>query len=337
MATLGLSPHDPLLPREPGGLGLGAALALLAHGGLMAALALGLHWRIPKPPEVVSAELWAAVPQAAAPTPAPAPEAPPPAPVSPPTPAPAPAPTPAPPPAPSPTELQAQRDADIAIEKQREKEREKEREKLAAEKRHQAELAEAQKKREAQQRVAAEKEAAEKKASAEKAAADKKAAAEKKEAADKKAREDKLRDDKARKDKEAAEQREAQADAERLAKQREANLKRMMSEAGATGTGSGTGTAAADAAPSAAYAGRIKAEIKPNILLPNDVRGNPVAEVEVRCAPDGSILSRRIVKRSGNTAWDDAVLRAIDRTAKLPRDTDGRIPGTMILVFPRQE
>jgi hypothetical protein len=31
------------------------------------------------------------------------------------------------------------------------------------------------------------------------------------------------------------------------------------------------------------------------------------------------------------------VLRAIDRTATLPRDIDGRIPPTMILVFPRRE
>ncbi|HRP27833.1 MAG TPA: protein TolA, partial [Burkholderiaceae bacterium] len=30
---------------------------------------------------------------------------------------------------------------------------------------------------------------------------------------------------------------------------------------------------------------------------------------------------------------DDAVLRAIDKTAVLPRDVDGRVPSTLLLVF----
>jgi colicin import membrane protein len=35
------------------------------------------------------------------------------------------------------------------------------------------------------------------------------------------------------------------------------------------------------------------------------------------------------VQKSGNDAWDDAVLKAIDRTGSLPRDTDGRVPSTL--------
>jgi len=125
--------------------------------------------------------------------------------------------------------------------------------------------------------------------------------------------------------------------------QREENLKRIIGRAGGTGAAAGAGAGAAagnaarDAAPSAAYAGRLKAVIKPNILLVGDVNGNPITEVEVRCAPDGSITGRRISKPSGNSVWDDTVLRAIDRTGTLPRDTDGRMPTTLILVFPRQE
>jgi colicin import membrane protein len=57
--------HDALLPRQDSRLGLGAALALLAHGGLVAALALSLNWRLPTADAVVSAELWSAVPQVA--------------------------------------------------------------------------------------------------------------------------------------------------------------------------------------------------------------------------------------------------------------------------------
>jgi colicin import membrane protein len=59
--------------------------------------------------------------------------------------------------------------------------------------------------------------------------------------------------------------------------------------------------------------------------------------VEVRSQPDGTISSRRLVKSSGNAAWDEAVLRAIDRTGSLPRDTDGRVPSPMIVVLRPQD
>jgi colicin import membrane protein len=48
---------------------------------------------------------------------------------------------------------------------------------------------------------------------------------------------------------------------------------------------------------------------------------------------DGTITSRRIVQSSGNKAWDDAVLRAIDKTEILPKDTDGRVPPFIELGF----
>jgi colicin import membrane protein len=67
------------------------------------------------------------------------------------------------------------------------------------------------------------------------------------------------------------------------------------------------------------------------------VPGNPTADVEVRAAPDGTIVSRRLVKSSGNKAWDDAVLRAIDKTETLPRDTDGRVPSLLVIGFKPKE
>ena len=39
---------------------------------------------------------------------------------------------------------------------------------------------------------------------------------------------------------------------------------------------------------------------------------------------------------SSNPAWDETVLRAIDKTRQLPLD-NGRIPSTMILVFRQDE
>ena len=49
--------------------------------------------------------------------------------------------------------------------------------------------------------------------------------------------------------------------------------------------------------------------------------------------PDGTIIGRRIVQSSGNRAWDEAVLRALDKTETLPRDTDGRVPPALIIEF----
>ena len=90
-----LPASDPLKPPSPDRLGPGAAFAVGAHLALIGALALGLQWRS-HDPTPVAAELWAAVPQFAAPP------APPPTPAPTPTepaPAPAPSPAPAPPPA----------------------------------------------------------------------------------------------------------------------------------------------------------------------------------------------------------------------------------------------
>ena len=107
----------------------------------------------------------------------------------------------------------------------------------------------------------------------------------------------------------------------------------MLGQAGATGAPGATGTALKDAAPSASYAGKLIARIKPNILLTETVPGNPAADVEVRASATGTILSRRLVKSSGSKDWDDAVLRAIDRTGELPRDVDGRVPPVLVITF----
>lgn len=86
--------------------------------------------------------------------------------------------------------------------------------------------------------------------------------------------------------------------------------------------------------PSASYGGRIQARIKPNITFdPSSISGNPAAEVEVRCAPDGTIIYRKLIKSSGFEKWDIAVLKAIDKTEILPRDVDGRVHSPLLLRF----
>ena len=291
-------------PPKPGGTGRSVALALLAHGLLMLALTWGIHWKSEPNNLSVSAELWSALPQEAAPPlQEPEPQDPPPTPAPPP-------PEPVlvkaePKPTPPKAAVQPDRaDADIALQKDKE---------LKAK----AEKLKAEKLKEQQEREDKERE---KKKLAEKANAEEKA---KQQAEDKKRAESQ-----AKKDAQA----KAEAD-KRSEAQRQENIRRMQGMAGATGSEDAKGTALKSSGPSASYAGRIRARIKPNITFNDDVDGNPKAEVEVRVAPDGTILSRKLTQASGNKAWDDAVLKAIDKTETLPRDTDGRVPSVMVISF----
>ena len=81
----------------------------------------------------------------------------------------------------------------------------------------------------------------------------------------------------------------------------------------------------------------MAAKVKPNIVYPDAISGNPRAEVEVRTAPGGDIISARLIKSSGNKAWDDAVIRALQKTETLPRDIDGRVPSDLVIGFRPQD
>lgn len=159
------------------------------------------------------------------------------------------------------------------------------------------------------------------------AAEDKRKAAE----ADKKKREQEERDKREQRERDRVEE-------QRLAQQREENLRRMMSDAGTATSRNPAGTAAQDAAPSAAYAGRIAALIRRNSVFTSTVPGNPATEVELTVGAGGTIISRRIVKSSGHAAWDEAVLQAIDKAGKLPPNEAGRVPPSMLIRFrPKDE
>jgi colicin import membrane protein len=281
MTTAALD-RDLFLPRRPAGLGRGLLLALLAHGLLIAALSLGVSWRA-SPPEGIEAELWAAVPQIAAPRAA-EPEPPPPPPPM--------KPAPTPEPVKPVIKEEPVPDAQIAIEK--------------------AKRLEDKRKKEVTEKAAADKLAKQRKEEADQAKADKLA--------------EQKRKDEAAKKQEAA-----------LAKAREAQMQRIASLAGATGDANATGTALQNAGPSASYIGRIKGRIRPNVSFPDTIPGNPKVEVDVRLAPDGRIMSSRIVKASGVREWDDAVLRAIERTEVLPRDEYGKVPPALIIEYQLRE
>lgn len=121
--------------------------------------------------------------------------------------------------------------------------------------------------------------------------------------------------------------------ARKLEEQRKANLQRIAGLAGSSGTPASTGTALQSSGPSAGYGSRLVARIRPNIVYTETLANNPEAVVEVRTSPDGTIVSRKLAKSSGIPSWDDAVLRAIDKTAVLPRDLDGRVPPVLEISF----
>jgi len=259
-----LLPRAPDRPPAQEGWGAGATLSLAAHAGLIAALAWSVQWRSQAPTQTEAAELWAAVPEAAAP-PAASP-APPPEPVQR-TPAPAPAPEPPPPP------------PQIVVEKTPPPKP----------------PVKAPPPPPAPAPVAKTPPAPKPPTAAEK----------------------------------SAEQ------AQKLQALRDENLRRLMGQVNGNGDNP-AGTAARSAGPSATYAGRVIARVRPNIVFTTTLSSNPAAEVELQLALDGTITGRRLARSSGIKEWDDAVLKAIDKTGVLPRDTDGSVPSRMIISFTPQ-
>lgn len=295
------------------------ALALVVHLLLIAALTWGVNWKqAEEEAGSFEAELWnTSVQQATSPVkPTPAPSEPdpvPPAPVEAPLPAPLP-----PVEAPEVKLAPAQPDADIALEKENEKkrQRQKEAERQQAKQLQEKQQAELQAKQDQERQKKKEKDL-----KAQQELAQRKTLEQAEKANEKKQQAKALE----------KEQLAAEADKKKQAaaaeKRHQDAVKRMMGMAGSAGAGS------SPKGPSASYAGRVKARVLPNVVFTEDITGNPKAEVQVSTTADGTIMSQRLVKSSGNQAWDDAVIKAIMRTGSLPRDVDGRVPTPMIIVF----
>lgn len=275
------------------GLVRALAMAIVAHALLLAVLALGVQWKRDAAPVTVEAELWSALPVQAAPPP-PEPKAIAPEPDVVPVAKVLAPPIPTPAPTtPDPSIAIAKEKAKLLREKQIEQDRQREALKIRR-------------------------------------------AKEEKETRGKEQREKLARDKKLLQDQQKAQSAKSDAEAKKVAELRKLQIERMNRMADqATGSGdaNSSGTAKQSSGPSASYGGRIRARIKPNITYTETPVGNPTAEVEVRTSPDGTIISRKLVKTSGVKSWDDAVLNAIDKTEVLPRDVDGRVPPTLTLVF----
>lgn len=272
-----------LRPRSADGWGLGGALALGVHLMLVAALALGVRWKMTTP-ETVEAEVWAEIPRAAAP------EAPPPPPLEVPpkveTPPVEPPPEPVKaaepePPAPEPI-------PDVVVERKPKKEPKKRKQQEPREVFITDEPVKPVKKPE-------------------------KTPPKKAEPATKPV------------NSKTTSRTDSQG---KPGSQQNAPLKGIMAQLEAS-----LGAANRSAGPSAAYAGRIVARVKPNIIFTESISGDPRAVVEVHCSPDGRIIARKLIEPSGVPSWDEAVMRAIDKTEVLPKNEQGEVPISMQLGF----
>ncbi|MFM0645245.1 TonB family protein [Paraburkholderia bryophila] len=75
------------------------------------------------------------------------------------------------------------------------------------------------------------------------------------------------------------------------------------------------------------YPELLRRRIRPNIVW-NGKASRLETVVEVHCAPSGNLESVKIVRSSGDPAWDRAALEAVKRSDPMPLDESGQAPRT---------
>ncbi|NCW77285.1 MAG: cell envelope integrity protein TolA [Oxalobacteraceae bacterium] len=301
------------IPSEPGRL-RALGLALFVHLVLLGFLWFGVSWQSDTP-VAVEAEIWNPVAREAAPPPPPPPEPVP----EPPRPAPAVEP-PKPAPVAEPVKPKLP-DPDIALEKEKKRKQEKE----DAERKKKEQLAE--------QKAREEEDKRKKLAEAQEKNKEKKKLAElekQKLAEEQKQKEQTAAEEKKRLAEEQQRKQEELAAEQRAKKRREDDLRRQMQLAGE----GGAGDAEKSQGPRSdgGYARRVAGLIKSHTILPqSDIPGNPAVEYTVELLPDGSLRGEpKMTRSSGISAFDQAVRRAIDKTAPFPPDpATGKVPSSI--------
>lgn len=90
----------------------------------------------------------------------------------------------------------------------------------------------------------------------------------------------------------------------------------------------------------AQFQDQIRAKVRSNTRLPDNLKGNPQVKFQVKLLPTGEVLNVQLVQNSGNPAYDDAVERAIYKSSPLPlpEDKDARaafVPAVILSHRPR--
>ncbi|NYH18445.1 cell envelope integrity protein TolA [Paraburkholderia bryophila] len=330
------NPDYPLQPPRERGTWRAFVFALVMHALLGFFLYHGIQWQN-STPEGAEAELWTEVPDTAIPRPVPPP---PPVPVAPAPPLP-------------------DEQADIALQEKKRQQQEAARQAQLAEQLRQQKL-QAQQEAEAkrQQQLAADQAA---QLAAQKATAAKQKQQQQQQAD--KLKQQQLADQQKQQLKEQQQEQQKQADAEAAQKkadaqkaakakaqadataqakkvdsERRARLAQMM-QGSAGGTGStdglgksGTGTGSGGTATSPGYSDKVRRAVRPHISWGGETAGLETV-VSVRCSPTGTLLDATIQRGSGNSAWDDAALRAVQRTDPMPQDINGKTPTSFLITL----
>jgi colicin import membrane protein len=121
----------------------------------------------------------------------------------------------------------------------------------------------------------------------------------------------KQKEAKKREEEAQAAQKQQAAEAQRLAKEQEEVQRKLAEQA-----------AAARQSQIDKYRAAIRDKIRRFIVLPPNVQGNPEAEFDVVLLPDGNPLGVKLKRTSGNSAYDNAVERAILKAQPLPLPPD---------------
>lgn len=123
--------------------------------------------------------------------------------------------------------------------------------------------------------------------------------------------EDKQKEAKKREDDTQAAQKSQQAEAQRIAKEQADAQNAMAAQA-----------ASALAKMRGEYMERIRAKILLALIKPQNIQGSEEAEFNIVVLPDGNVLNARVKRASGNSAYDNAIERAITRAQPLPMPPD---------------
>lgn len=279
-----------------------AALAAGVHGFFVLLLVLGVSWQI-HDPQPVMAELWQALPAINKPVPPPEPAPLPPKPT--PEPAPKPEAKPVPKAEPLPKVEPVPKSSDIALEKKKQEEKRKQEElikqkqALELEKKKQAELEKRQREEERLMELETEREAARLESERLKREQEKKLAEQRRREVLKQEEEEmerRMLEESLALEANQARLREAKVAADRHA----AEIRKIVDR----------------------YKAMISDKIRGNTRLPESLSGNPEVVYEVSVLPTGEITKIRMIKSSGNSSFDQAVEKAIDKSSPLPLPGD---------------
>lgn len=71
------------------------------------------------------------------------------------------------------------------------------------------------------------------------------------------------------------------------------------------------------------WVSKVRAKIRGNVVLPQNINGNPEAVFDVVQLPNGDVLQAKLRKSSGYKGLDDAIERAILKSSPLPKPDKG--------------